>query len=100
MQEALMLFDSICNSQWFTRTSIILFLNKDDLFREKLKSHSQIAQYFGDYQGPPGDYMAGREFFQKKFQRLNSLTSKEVYVHFTCAVDTNMLRVVMAAVAE
>jgi hypothetical protein len=28
MQEALMLFDSICNSQWFVRTSIILFLNK------------------------------------------------------------------------
>lgn len=28
MQEALMLFDSICNSQWFVKTSIILFLNK------------------------------------------------------------------------
>lgn len=28
MQEALMLFDSICNSHWFVRTSIILFLNK------------------------------------------------------------------------
>lgn len=23
MQEALMLFDSICNSQWFTKTSIV-----------------------------------------------------------------------------
>lgn len=28
MQEALTLFDSICNSRWFVRTSIILFLNK------------------------------------------------------------------------
>lgn len=28
MQEALVLFDSICNSRWFVRTSIILFLNK------------------------------------------------------------------------
>lgn len=28
MQEALVLFDSICNSRWFIRTSIILFLNK------------------------------------------------------------------------
>ncbi|KAL7409655.1 guanine nucleotide binding protein, alpha subunit [Mrakia frigida] len=100
MQEALMLFDSICNSQWFTKTSIILFLNKDDIFREKLKTHSQIEQYFSDYKGPPGDYLQGREFFQKKFQRLNRLTSKEVYCHFTCAVDTNMLRVVMAAVSD
>lgn len=28
LQEALTLFDSICNSRWFVRTSIILFLNK------------------------------------------------------------------------
>ena len=31
MQEALVLFDSICNSRWFVRTSIILFLNKVSL---------------------------------------------------------------------
>lgn len=30
MQESLALFDSICNSRWFVRTSIILFLNKID----------------------------------------------------------------------
>jgi hypothetical protein len=36
MQEALTLFDSICNSRWFIKTSIILFLNKIDLFAEKL----------------------------------------------------------------
>jgi len=28
MQEALTLFDSICNSRWFVKTSIILFLNR------------------------------------------------------------------------
>lgn len=30
MQESLALFDSICNSRWFVKTSIILFLNKID----------------------------------------------------------------------
>ena len=34
--EALNLFDEICNSRWFTETSIILFLNKRDLFMEKI----------------------------------------------------------------
>jgi guanine nucleotide-binding protein subunit alpha len=38
MQEALALFDSICNSRWFTRTSIILFLNKIDLVRSSARS--------------------------------------------------------------
>ena len=40
LQEALTLFDSICNSKWFTKTSIILFLNKIDLFAEKLPKNS------------------------------------------------------------
>lgn len=35
MQEALSLFDSICNLRWFTKTSIIRFLNKIDCFKEE-----------------------------------------------------------------
>jgi len=35
MQEALTLFDEICNSKWFLKTSMIIFLNKIDLFKEK-----------------------------------------------------------------
>ena len=36
IQEALSLFEEICNSRWFEDTSIILFLNKRDLFEEKI----------------------------------------------------------------
>src|SRR4051794_10860416 len=32
MVEALNLFEEICNSRWFHKTSMILFLNKRDLF--------------------------------------------------------------------
>jgi len=52
MQEALTLFDSICNSRWFINTSIILFLNKIDRFREKLPV-SPMRSYFPDYEGEP-----------------------------------------------
>lgn len=52
MQEALTLFDSICNSKWFVKTSIILFLNKIDLFKEKLV-RSPMGKYFPDYTGVP-----------------------------------------------
>ena len=31
-----MLFESIVNSRWFLRTSIILFMNKVDLFKLKI----------------------------------------------------------------
>lgn len=50
MQEALTLFDSICNSKWFVKTSIILFLNKIDLFKDKLPK-SPLSKYFPDYEG-------------------------------------------------
>ena len=36
MAESLVLFESVVNSRWFLRTSVILFLNKVDLFRVKL----------------------------------------------------------------
>ena len=36
MQESLVLFESVVNSRWFSRTSIILFLTKIDVFKVKL----------------------------------------------------------------
>ena len=50
MQEALTLFESICNSKWFVKTSIILFLNKIDRFKEKLPL-SPMKNFFPDFDG-------------------------------------------------
>ena len=50
MMESMKLFDSICNNRWFESTSIILFLNKKDLFAEKIvKSPLTIA--YPEYTG-------------------------------------------------
>ena len=50
MQESLKLFDSICNNKWFGDTSIILFLNKKDLFEEKIL-RSALTICFPEYSG-------------------------------------------------
>jgi len=50
MQESLKLFDSICNNKWFGETSIILFLNKKDLFEEKIL-RSSLNICFPEYSG-------------------------------------------------
>ncbi len=65
MQEALTLFDSICNSRWFTKTSIILFLNKIDRFKEKLPV-SPMKNYFPDYEGGQ-DYSAACDYILNRF---------------------------------
>ncbi|KAF9342732.1 hypothetical protein BGX26_006965, partial [Mortierella sp. AD094] len=97
MEEAMMLFDQICNSQWFVDTSMILFLNKMDIFRFKIK-YSSIKTYFPDYDGPDDNVVEATEFFRKRFTRLNRSEHKEVYVHQTDATDTNLLRNIMSSV--
>lgn len=103
MQDAMAIWDSICHSQWFKTTSIILFLNKLDLFTDKIQ-HSDIKSVFPDYEGKAKDVTEGREYFRKRFLRLAQKSSRtrerEIYVHFTNATDTALLRVVMAAVED
>jgi len=105
MQDAMTIWDSICHSQWFRQTSIILFLNKTDIFAEKIQ-HSDIKTHFPDYEGEPGDVNAGREYFRQRFTKLSRKSGhgqtreREIYVHFTNATDTALLRVVMAAVED
>ncbi|KAF8992041.1 guanine nucleotide binding protein, alpha subunit [Cyathus striatus] len=101
MQDAMTIWDSICHSQWFKQTSIILFLNKNDLFEKKIPT-SDIKNFFPDFDGEPGDIRAGREYFKRRFARLAQKAGRskerEIYIHITTATDTAMLRVVMAAV--
>ena len=52
MQESLILFESVINSRWFLRTSIILFLNKIDVFKSKLPK-VPLERYFPEYTGGP-----------------------------------------------
>ena len=103
MQDAMTIWDSICHSQWFKQTSIILFLNKNDLFEKKIPT-SDIRNFFPDFDGEPGDVRAGREYFKRRFaklaQKAGRSKEREIYIHITTATDTAMLRVVMAAVED
>ncbi|CAO3591864.1 unnamed protein product [Absidia cylindrospora] len=50
MLESLSLFESIINSRWFLHTSIMLFLNKVDIFKLKV-ARCPMQNYFPDYGG-------------------------------------------------
>src|ERR1700761_1764599 len=101
MHEALMLFESIANSKYFEKAAMILFLNKIDLFDEKILSgKAPIRDHFPDYTGGDKDAEAGREFFSKKFKNLVRDTTKDTYVHYTNATDTNLLDKTMKSVQD
>jgi len=69
MMESLVLFDSVVNSRWFMRTSIILFLNKVDLFKEKL-GRSPLGNYFPDYTGG-NDVNRAAKYLLWRFNQVN-----------------------------
>ncbi|KAG8916102.1 Guanine nucleotide-binding protein alpha-2 subunit, partial [Tulasnella sp. 417] len=52
MSESLILFESVINSRWFLRTSIILFLTKIDVFKAKLPK-VPLEKFFPEYAGGP-----------------------------------------------
>lgn len=96
-----MLFESIANSKYFEKSGLVLFLNKIDLFVEKVSTgRSQIREHFPDYTGDEGDVNAGQRFFADKFRNLVRDHQKEVYVHYTNATDTNLLEKTMRSVQD
>ncbi|KAH9418024.1 Guanine nucleotide-binding protein G(k) subunit alpha, partial [Dermatophagoides pteronyssinus] len=99
MHESLRLFDSICNNKWFFDTSMILFLNKKDLFGQKIKT-SPLNICFPEYTGR-NTYDEAAAYIQMKFESLNrNPDTKDIYTHFTCATDTNNIQFVFDAVTD
>lgn len=101
MQEAFGLFEAIANSRWFEHSAMILFLNKIDLFREKIESgKAPVGNFYPDYQGGAYDVGAGQQFFADRFRSYVRQPNKETYVHFTNATDTDLLKKTMASVQD
>jgi len=87
MKESLSLFRQICNQTLLAQKTIVLFLNKSDLFREKLKK-SDLQLCFPDYTGG-ADCEKGCEFIGNTFKSECDNKGRSIYVHVTCATDTS-----------
>jgi GTPase SAR1 family protein len=98
MHESLKLFKEICNSKWFVDTAMILFLNKKDLFQEKIAT-IDLTVCFDDYKYGL-DYTKAVEFIQEKFLAQNENPKKLIYPNITCATDTKNIQVVFSAVQD
>ena len=70
MDEALTLFEQICNHSSFKSTSMILFLNKRDLFMEKLK---RVALTKWNNGAPGQDYDACIDFIKGQVSTIPTL---------------------------
>lgn len=94
MQESLRIFEEIANNQYFKHTSILLFFNKKDLFLKKLEKNP-ISVFFSDYKGEPHNFEQSIDHITKSFLKLiREGDTSRVYVHVTCATDTDNVKTV------
>jgi hypothetical protein len=90
MEESIKLFQKLTASKWFLKTPVILFLNKSDIFKEKILK-KPLTNHFDDY-AEMKDKLEGETEFDKsceyiKQQYLSVITDKVVYPYVTCAID-------------
>ncbi|KAI8094697.1 heterotrimeric G protein alpha subunit A [Thamnidium elegans] len=97
MLESIALFESIVNSRWFLQTSIMLFLNKVDLFKTKV-TRVPLENYFPDY-GGGSDINKAVKYILWRFLQANR-PKLQVYPHLTQATNTNNIRFVFVTVEE
>jgi len=102
MDESIELFGKLCNSKWFTNTSMLLFLNKRDLFEEKLKK-KPLKQFYplaqqDDALTDDTDFDQCSAYITRRFLAENKNPKKSIYAHVTCATDTKNVQFVFTAV--
>ncbi|CEQ40881.1 SPOSA6832_02536, partial [Sporobolomyces salmonicolor] len=79
------LWESISSSPWFRKTSLVLFLNKIDLFAQKIESGSEpLQKYLPEYNGDPLDADAAKAFMLNRFRAVFNHRERSLFCHFTC----------------
>ncbi|KAM9985378.1 hypothetical protein ACTFIZ_008906 [Dictyostelium cf. discoideum] len=95
--DSLELFREMVNSNWFTKSPFVLFFNKVDLFKEKIK-RIPISQHLKDFSGNDHSYEETSQFIKNKFYTTIKNSNKIVYHHFTCALDSRAIEVVFNSI--
>eukprot|EP01084_Bolivina_argentea_P035104 65115_1 len=99
MVDAMELFDKTIHHKMFVDTPIILFLNKNDLFMNRMNRITITdCPAFDDYASDPQDYEQVTAYIKTKFEDLNR-NSRKIYTHFTCAMDDQNIKNVFADVS-
>jgi len=87
VHEAIQVFKNISNSKYFAQSSMILFLNKKDLFEDKIKS-VPLTVCFPEYKGA-NTFDEAKEYMAERFLEVIDNKKRQVFPHITCATDTD-----------
>jgi len=99
LQESLHLFTQVSSSQFFEQSSWILFLNKNDLFIEKIKKYP-LHKFFSDIsEKDVSDYESSLAYITQKY--VAAFRGPGPLYHFaTCNIDTRATEKLFVALRD
>lgn len=97
MFESLVLFDTIVNSGWFMRSSIILFLSNVNQFKAKL-AKNPLGNFFPDYSGGNNVNRAAK-YILWRFNQVNR-AHLNLCPRLLEATDVSNIRFIFAVIKE
>eukprot|EP01084_Bolivina_argentea_P121396 215111_1 len=91
MHETIYVWSDLLNCRFLRLSTIVLFLNKCDLFRNKLEQKGKDLRIsFGHYDGN-NSYDDAIEYIKNVFLKLDTKHNRTIYPHVTCAIDENSI---------
>ncbi|KAF7329875.1 G-protein alpha subunit [Mycena kentingensis (nom. inval.)] len=91
LEDSTLLWRSICGSKLLTKTQLILFLNKCDLLKRKLKRGIKLKTYLPSYGDRPNEVMPVVKYLREKYKEIQKQHSPEPrvsYIYSTTVTDT------------
>ncbi|KAJ7602960.1 heterotrimeric G protein alpha subunit [Mycena polygramma] len=82
LEDSTLLWRSICSSKLLTKTQLILFLNKCDLLKRKLKRGIKVKTYLPSYGDRPNEVMPVVKYLREKYKEIQKQHSPEPRVAY------------------
>ncbi|TFK31874.1 heterotrimeric G protein alpha subunit, partial [Crucibulum laeve] len=103
LEDSILLWTSICSTRLLSKTQLILFLNKCDLLRRKLKRGVKVNQFLPSYGDRPNEVIPVVKYLREKFKDIQKQCSPEarsVYIYPTTVTDTAATGITLESVRD
>ncbi|KAJ6550888.1 G-protein alpha subunit [Mycena vulgaris] len=103
LEDSVVLWKEICANVLLQYCQLILFFNKMDILKAKLKAGLVVKDYVPSFADRPNTYVGATTYFKEKFRAYHKRTSpkpRSFFYYETTAVDTRSTAKIIGAVHE
>ncbi|RXW17378.1 hypothetical protein EST38_g8483 [Candolleomyces aberdarensis] len=103
LEDSFLLWRTVCTSRLLLRASLILFMNKCDLLKRKLKAQVKVKNYLPSYGDRPNDAATVVKYLKDKFKDIakgHPPSGRSAYYYATSVVDTKTTAITLTAVKD